>query len=227
MNFIQKGILKANGGSIYFAQPYQNPSTCPCCGIETDAITANVQTTSYGKGGTLFIVSYECTHCQNRFVGLFEKIKLGDNEALKYIEVLPRPAGKELHQGLAKISPRFVEVHKEAEGAEQFGFFDLAAMGYRKALEILVKDYAITMLDKSKEEVEKKKLDVAIGTYLQQKELVKTADVVRILGNDRTHYKEKYPEHEFPTLKRYYDIFLQLIITQYEIANPPVERKQP
>lgn len=225
MNFIQKPKLQTNS-TCYFSNTYQKPSTCPFCGIETDAITTSVQTTRYKNGRVLYLVSYECTHCQNSFVALYEKLKSADREALQYIEVLPHPTGKELHQGLSIISPRFVEVHKEAEGAEQYGFFDLAAIGYRKALEILVKDYAIAILGKSKEEVEKKKLEVAIGTYLQQKELLKTADVVRILGNDHTHYKEKYPEHEFPTLKRYYDIFLQLIITQYEIANPPVERKR-
>ncbi len=225
MNFITKTDLRAVNGTCYFGFPYQKPSTCPFCGIETDATTMVVNQINYKANSWLYAVAYKCTHCQKRFCGLFEKVKNADKEELQYIEVLPRPAGKELHPGLGVISPRFVEVHKEAEGAEQFGFLDLAAIGYRKALEILVKDYAITMLGKSKEEVEKKKLEVAIGTYLQQKDLLKTADVVRILGNDRTHYKEKYPEHEFPTLKRYYEIFLQLIITQYEIANPPVERK--
>lgn len=226
MNFINKSNLTATNSTTYFSKSYKKPSTCPFCGIETDAITASVTQISYRKDSQLYAVGYKCTHCEKRFVGIFEKVKRGETEQLEYIEVLPRPAGHELPSCLATISPRFIEVHNESEGAELFGFTDLAAMGYRKALEILVKDFAIVELGKTVEEVSSKKLDAAIGLYLQQEELVKTADVVRILGNDHTHYKEKYPDFDFGLLKHYYDIFLRLIVTQYEIKHPPVSRRQ-
>lgn len=226
MNFITKTELRTVNNSCFFGGAYQKPSTCPFCGIETDATTLSVSQINYKADSWLYVVAYKCTLCQKRFVGLYEKIKVNGHEKLDYIEVLPRQAGKELPECLAVISPRFIEVHKEAEGAESFGFTDLAAMGYRKALEILVKDFAISELGKTEEEVAAKKLEVAIGLYLQQEELVKTADVVRILGNDHTHYKEKYPDFDFTLLKHYYEIFLKLIVTQYEIKHPPVARRQ-
>ena len=52
-----------------------------------------------------------------------------------------------------------------------------------------------------------------------------TADVIRILGNDYAHYERKYPEHDFELLKRYMDIFINLVETKILIAHPPVERK--
>ena len=224
MNFIQKPKLQI-GNSCYFSSPFQKPSTCPFCGIDTDAILNSVNQPSYKTGANLYIISLKCTHCSRSYVALYEKMKEGQNEKLCFIEVLPRPTGTELPACLSIISPRFSEVHKEAEGAETFGFTDLASIGYRKALEILVKDYAINFLHKDRIEVEKKSLATAIGTYLQQSKLVKTADVVRILGNDRTHYREKYPQHDFTILKHYYNIFISQIVVQYEIEHPPVERE--
>lgn len=223
MNFIQKQKLQI-GTTYYFQHPYQKPSTCPFCGIDTDATLNSVSQPVYKAGSNLYIVSLKCTHCGKNFVALYEMNKEEQNDALEFIEVLPRPAGSELPACLSIISPRFAEVHKEAEGAETYGFTGLASIGYRKALEILVKDYAINFLHKEQAEVEKKSLAAAIGTYLQQSKLVKTADVVRILGNDRTHYKEKYPQHDFSILKHYYNIFINQIVVQYEIDNPPVER---
>lgn len=70
----------------------------------------------------------------------------------------------------------------------------------------------------------KKKLFDAISQYLNQPDLINTADVVRILGNDYTHYKRKYPQHDFELLKGYMDIFLKQIEVQYMINHPPVSR---
>ena len=102
----------------------------------------------------------------------------------------------------------------------------MAAIGYRHALECLVKDYAIIELKKDREEVVKKTLAEAIGEYLGEKELVATADVVRILGNDYAHYERKYPEHDFALLKNYMRIFIGLIETKFMISHPPVARKE-
>ena len=54
--------------------------------------------------------------------------------------------------------------------------------------------------------------------------MLSTADVVRILGNDHTHYERKYPELEFNLLQKYMDIFINLVQTKLLIANPPVSR---
>ena len=54
---------------------------------------------------------------------------------------------------------------------------------------------------------------------------IKGADVVRILGNDFTHYERKYPEFDFKVLKKYMEISIQIIDTQLMINHPPVERK--
>ena len=56
----------------------------------------------------------------------------------------------------------------------------MAAVGYRSALEILIKDYAINDLHEPSEKVVKLDLFHAISNYLSS-DTVNAADVVRIL----------------------------------------------
>ena len=94
-------------------------------------------------------------------------------------------------------------MYNQALQCEKNGNFELAAVGFRAALEILVKDYAIKELKIDSETVSGKTLFNAIGEYLDEKPLVTSADVIRILGNDYAHYERKYPEHDFEILKEY------------------------
>ena len=124
---------------------------------------------------------------------------------------------------IEKISPRFIEVYNQALRAKDNKDLNLAAIGYRSALEILIKDYAINELNEPPEKVIKLKLFEAISNYLPEN-MLSTADVVRILGNDHTHYERKYPELDFNLLQKYMDIFINLVQTKLLIANPPVSR---
>lgn len=116
-------------------------------------------------------------------------------------------------------------MYNQALYSESAGHNELAAVGYRAALEILVKDYAIEERGANKDEVKNKTLCVAIEEYLEQQNLIASADVIRILGNDYAHYERKYPEHNFEILKDYMEIFIHLIGTNLRIAHPPVSRQ--
>lgn len=128
------------------------------------------------------------------------------------------------NEKLAAISQRFIDMYNQALFAEFNQNYELAAIGFRSALEILVKDYAIQELGEPAETVAKQSLCNAIEKYLNLPDLVNTADVVRILGNDYTHYQRKYPEHDFALLKKYMEIFLSQIEVRYMINHPPVTR---
>ncbi len=219
MDFAEKKGIAANG-TAYFDGTYQKPLICPRCDFGTDGPITACAKVKYGKLDLGYVISICCTHCGENFMSLYSYDKSG----MHYLSCLPQPSGAPLHAGLCELSPRFASMHKQAESAELSGLHDVAAMGYRAALEILVKDYAIIELKLPKDEVVKKKLAAAIGAYLNQSALVKTADVVRILGNDHTHYQPEFPQHDFSILKHYYNIFINLVATQYDIAHPPVER---
>ena len=54
---------------------------------------------------------------------------------------------------IARTSQRFIDIYNQALNSEQRGDYDLAAMGCRNALEILIKDFAIKDLKEDYETV--------------------------------------------------------------------------
>ena len=200
---------------------FQKPSTCPYCGINNDAIVKSIHHDSVDKKETIVIfVVFECTGCQKRY---FATYTLKDH-ITEFCNTFPMPSTELQSTELATLSPRFVETYNQCLRAESINDLNIAAIGMRSALEILVKDYAIIELKEPKETVSSKSLYQAISDYLKEDDLIKPADVVRILGNDHTHYQRKYPEHDYKLLKSYMDIFINLIETKLKIHHPPVSR---
>ncbi len=200
------------------------PMLCPLCeafqdGTVSERFLFQTNTVKVKIG----VVSYRCTHCSGMYVVTY----LVDKESKRadYCQMYPDNKQKFFDEEIIKVSPRFIDMYNQSLTAESNRNFDLAAMGYRASLEILVKDFAINTLKEERDTVISRSLCNAIGKYLESEELIKTADVVRILGNDAAHYMRKYPEHDFNILKKYMQIFIELVRVKLMILNPPVERK--
>lgn len=218
MKFIDK---PAQTFSSSFPFKYQKPAICPHCGFGTDA-TLKEKTFYSFNNGYLLIATCECTACHKNFFFACESIS---GSYAKMVSMYPSfQVTPYANEKLAAISQRFIDMYNQALFAEFNQNYELAAIGFRSALEILVKDYAIQELGEPAETVAKQSLCNAIEKYLNLPDLVNTADVVRILGNDYTHYQRKYPEHDFALLKKYMEIFLSRIEVQYMINHPPVSR---
>lgn len=200
----------------------KKPMLCPHCGAYQDGTIVSRAIHSYIDGLSLGDVCYSCTHCKRNYLVTYtinKKERIANFEA--YFPPESASFENEILQG---VSPRFVDAYNQALRCEIRGDIELASIGFRQALECLVKDFAITELGAERSEVIKKSLCNAISDYLGEKDLVATADVVRILGNDYAHYERKYPEHDFELLKRYMEIFTKLVETKMLIAHPPVSR---
>ena len=123
---------------------------------------------------------------------------------------------------LDKIS-QMHNLYEQSYTAEQNGHIELAGCGYRNAMEVLIKDFAIQKLNASEKEVCKMKLYDAIGTYLNEVNIdTSAADVIRVLGNDYTHYQRHYDDIDFIVVKKYLEIFLQQIETKLLLMEPIV-----
>lgn len=196
-------------------------STCPYCGISTDATRIDVKAFSI-TDGIIADVIYKCTSCDKIFHVSYKKMK--DEEIFILYSVFPNFQGKEFSKEIQSVSPRFIKLYNQAYKAEYDTNYELAGCGYRNALEVLIKDYAINILGEKKEDVVKYKLYKAIELYLKDVDMSNCADVVRILGNDNTHYERDYENIDFDVLKQYLNIFIEMIEVQIKIKNPPVSR---
>lgn len=223
MNYLKKPATEFNhsdSGTRHINNYYSKPATCPHCGIGVDAPFVRKCVFETEAGALLMAATCKCTSCQRYFFFTC----LHDGKSAPSVCIWPNSDSPYSNDNLSAISPRFIDIYNQALRSESRGDIDIAAIGYRTALEILVKDYAINELGLDADEVSKQSLCNAIGEYLKQEDLVKTADVVRIFGNDYVHYKEKYPDKDFHILKSYMIIFMRLVDTEYMIKHPPVSR---
>lgn len=122
---------------------------------------------------------------------------------------------KLLSKNISSKFQRFTYIYNQAIKAENMDLDELAGMGYRKALEILVTDFLIQY---PIEGVEKEWLTAA-STNLSNKiskisnpRLQKVAKAITWLGNDETHYSRLHPEYDIDSMK----MFIQLLLSEVE-----------
>jgi hypothetical protein len=140
----------------------------------------------------------------------------------------PAPKARQFDDLLVNLSPRFISLYQSAERAEQIGDLDLAGMGYRASLEILLKDFALKSTDDSKEKIATFNLGVAINKYFGDNPFgMIPADVVRLDANDFVHWDRPDdfdPVMTLEEMKSYLEIFITVVKTRQMIAHPPVKR---
>ena len=194
------------------------PVECPHCGsFVTPKITSHTYFTI--EDYSMYLIGFFNDCCDKRSYALYKKKGYSGDFLSLYPTSQPKPV---LPDSISKISPRFVSLYGQCFSAECRGDFELAGSGYRNALEVLIKDFAINELGKPTAEVCKKKLAQAIEAYMPNIRLAQSADVIRVLGNDYTHYERRYDDIDFAILKQYIQIFLNSIDCEYLIRHPVV-----
>ena len=84
-------------------------------------------------------------------------------------------------------------------------------MGYRKALEFLIKDYAIHFNQTKEDSIKNQSLAQCINTYIDNLKIKDLAEKSAWLGNDETHYVRKHPDYDINDLKTFIDTCVNYI----------------
>ena len=122
------------------------------------------------------------------------------------------PKPPDVPDPVRNISPGFVQVFTESNAAETWGLHQIAGMGYRKALELLIKDYCIHMDSSRKADIEKMPLGKCISECIDDTRIKDCAQRAVWLGNDETHYSRKWVDMDINDLK----ILIRLTVTWIE-----------
>ena len=173
------------------------PDQCPFC---HRGIAARLWGEALYRGEKLQI-AFMCTHrdCQSLFLGYYEK-QLDNSYALKTTSKGTKMTAK-FSEAIVGISPQFVKIYQQADAAEQDHLLEIAGVGYRKAIEYLVKDYAIRKNPDSAEEIKKKSLGKCIEEYIDDPRVKSVAKRATWLGNDETHYVRQWEGKDLGDLK--------------------------
>ncbi len=108
---------------------------------------------------------------------------------------------REFPQTISDISPNFVKIYQQAEAAEQDGLAEICGVGYRKAIEFLVKDYAIKQNPGRQEEIQNKFLGNCIEEFVDDSRVKGVAKRAVWLGNDEAHYVRQWEGKNLEDLK--------------------------
>jgi len=102
---------------------------------------------------------------------------------------------------ISQLSPAFVEIYNQALAAEAVNLEQLVGIGLRKALEFLMKDFAVHENPDDEEKIRKMPLARCIRDYAKDPNLKDCATRAAWLGNDETHYTRRWVEQDINDLK--------------------------
>ena len=196
------------------------PSKCPHCG-RTMSPQYVGQSTSSEEASILdngrFAVIFRCSFedCLKYFV--IEYIN-DDYESASMVDYTYRPPIKvKLPENIEKVSPVFIEIYSQATIAESEALNQIAGVGYRKAAEFLIKDYAISKNKDDEEKIKAIMLGQVIAEYLNDFPKIQVlAKSVAWIGNDETHYVRRHDNKDIQDLKKFILSAAQFIAADYD-----------
>lgn len=188
------------------------PEECPMChrNISPQYIAG------YQEGDNTISIMYYCTGCKHTFISRYktDDFKKSDGYvALHLICSEPVNPQNVIFGGeITTLSERFTRVYNQAYQAEQLHLDEIAGVGYRKALEILIKDYAISLHPDDTEDIKTVWLKKCINKYITDESIKTLAEASADLGNDETHYERLYEDCSIEDLKE----FINAAVSQIE-----------
>lgn len=186
---------------------YPTPRKCPVCDNGTDAeVLSAFSIQQHDFDVYQVFILFFCHHCESCFMGVYQCFhpRCGYQNQLVQMQMVPR--GEDVStfsEGIGNLSQKFVEIYNQAELAEQWGLSEICGMGYRKALEFLVKDFAIKLYPEQETEIKSSQLSNCIREYIDNKRINSLAKASAWIGNDETHYVRKHDDYNTDNLKTF------------------------
>jgi hypothetical protein len=159
-------------------------------------------------------VLYSCPNkqCAELFIAYFQP---PEDSRLDYWEfTTSRPTRFEergFDKTIEQCSANFCEIYNESKAAEQDGLKHICGIGYRKALEFLIKDYLIKQWPEERHAIVKTPLGACVDRYVLDQRIKDVAKRATWLGNDETHYERLWGEMDVTNLKQMIDLTVHWI----------------
>lgn len=179
-------------------------SICPQCNVSLipEFIYGVKVQKSHDNRSVAFTLNY-CPNCEECFVS--RHIHDASSDVFLYDTSFPkRPTPVNWGSIIESVSPSFVEIYDQSSSAEILGLSQIAGVGYRKALEFLIKDYLISQTQDPDEilRIKRKPLGNCINENVDNPQLKIVSSRAVWLGNDQTHYDQRFSEMDISDLKR-------------------------
>lgn len=188
------------------------PNKCPICkhALSPEILQASIYKDCNDK--YFSSLSFLCNNCYQAFIGLYSLKSVNDPELdfkqNSIVFISPNKFEKDDFSDIINdISPDFVTIYNQAFEAESRNMNQIAGIGYRKALEFLLKDFLISQNPKDEEaddeeSIAKMPLSKCIDKYVENDQLKIVAKRATWLGNDQAHYVQKFNDKDIDYFKK-------------------------
>lgn len=201
-------------GEGYSLRYGPEPDSCPHCHSAVAPIKIGNGYLTYPKDDseTVLEVVFKCPRhlCRRLFVARFVPREFSEDRGGKAFlleDVLPRSFNPvPVRENIANVSSKFVEIYQQAAQAEAEGLDEIAGLGYRKALEFLIKDYCIQLAPDEEESIKAETLGRTISSRIDDERIRECARRAAWLGNDEAHYVRKWSGKDIKDLKTLIDL---------------------
>ncbi|NMN39410.1 DUF4145 domain-containing protein [Pedobacter sp. SG918] len=183
------------------------PNKCPFC----HKMIIPKPISGYKRSNTVIDVFFNCPDiaCNNSFLGYYSlavhSYVWNGNTSIGNLNE------REFTSIITNLSPNFNLIYNQAFQAEQYNLLEICGVGYRKALEFLIKDYAISLNPTKEDLIKSKLLAPCIKDYVADERIKKVAQRAVWLGNDETHYVRKWEGKDLQDLKSLIDLTIHWI----------------
>lgn len=154
---------------------------------------------------------------------LYKMVKINHSAPVSFKE-------REFDDKLKKVSSQFVKIYNQALKAEEYSLDEIAGLGYRKALEFLIKDFAIYNNPDKAEEIKLTWMMKCLKDYIDNDKIKTLAEKSEWIGNDEAHYIKIQDDRDITDMKNFIDalvyfISMSLIVDDAESMKSGKEKK--
>lgn len=204
----------------------QPPNICPHCHVTNNPSHKFQSPTQDTDGSDCNFQVWQCANheCRKLFGVLYKVV----DSRVRITSVLSGlPKGPDWPKPIIELKngntvgtenptqSKFIKTYLQSLEAESYGLDEIAGMGYRKAIEYLVKDWAIQNNSGEKEKILGKWLGSTISDYYQG-DLKEILERATWLGNDQAHYNKLFEEYDIDILKELNDLIMVELDREYK-----------
>lgn len=185
----------------------RDPDECPLChhGIEPKLLAPHAIQKDKGFDVLQLVMRCPRHKCQRAFIATYTQ-ELDDYRDPTGPFLLRgcapyRPKEPDVPEEIVTLSPAYAEILKQSHTAEHFGLTQICGVGYRKALEFLVKDFVIYKNPDKEKQIKETFLGTCISDFVDDSNIKECASRAAWLGNDETHYVRIWEDKDIEDLK--------------------------
>lgn len=192
------------GTPVSWSMDFDIPCRCPNCLGTIQPKPVSFGYLNLSDTRQFGAISSLCGACHHSFATYYHIESKG--QFTEYLGAYPPLELVEMPSELLMISPRFVELHRQALLSTDRGHLELSAVGMLSALQLLVHDYIVVVLRVKEKKLRKMSCYQQIRKYLPKQKLMKKKRLEYLLSG---HWVINAPEcslDDFQLLRFNYDL---------------------